>query len=250
MRLHGSRKWRLLVVGLTCVALAVSGDALAKEKAKPKGKAKPKEKEQEAAPSQLPWSLRDHFRFTWGKSLCYYAVENGEWTLMVEGLGAILENVGFRITFADGSTLDAAGLGKAENERENFSNADGKGTIYRNGFPPKDGLQVYHGLAAYADRPYVLIRVGLANNGDKPVEIAKISPVVPGPGGIAHLAPDTEVSTRRLISRGAFPVFDKSAPPILTIFRDRADDITLSLGVLAQGVASSSAEFLAGGGAG
>jgi hypothetical protein len=217
-------------------------DAAAKGKAKATPAPAPK-KEKETPSSQLPWALRDHYTYEMGKATVFYAVEDAQWSLTVEGREPVLDNVGFRITFADNSSLDASGLGKGSTNREPFIDATGKGTRYTSEFPPQNGLVVQHSLTVYSDRPYVLIRVGLGNTSEKPIEIAKITPVEIGPAGITHLGSEPDVSMRRLVWRGSIPVFNKDARPVLTVFHDRAEDFCLSLGVLPQGVAVSDAEF-------
>ena len=157
------------------------------------------------------------FKFQQGKTLVLYAVENAEWSVQLESQELIIDNAKFQITFADGSTLDATGLGKAENEREKFTNEIGSGTEYASVFPPKDGLLIRHGISIFNERPFFLIRVGIGNNSEKPIEIAKITVAAFGPGGIAHLSQDTRCSARRRLWRGGCPVFKKDAPSMLSI---------------------------------
>jgi len=253
MNLRGLRSFAAITLAvLGCAGLIMSGSALAKEKAKPKSapkatKTAPKEPEA-APPAMLPWTLRDHFRFQQGKTLMRYAVETAEWSLELENKEVVVDNAKFQITLADGSTLDATGLGKAASEREKFTNEIGSGTAYVSVFPPKDGLLVRHSVGMFSERPFFLIHVGIGNNSEKPIKIAKITVASFGPGGIAHLSPDTQGSARRLQWRGGCPVFKKDAPSMLSILEDRGQGLTLSFGILPQGVAISSVDLAASGG--
>ena len=226
--------------------MALSDAEPAKAKAKPK--AKPAAAKESAAPEEMPWTLRDHFGFTLEKSTINYAVEDAEWQLTVDGLGLVIDKVGFKITFADGSTLDNFALGKGVSNREPFSNDTGKGTVYTSEFPAKDGLVVHHGFTIYSDRPFALLRLELGNTGTKPIEIAKVAPMVIGAGHVSLLSADTNVSTRRMTLRGAHPVFDKTTPPLFTVLNDAAHNLSLAFGMIPQGIASSSVELLPGGG--
>jgi hypothetical protein len=240
----------VVVALLTCAGLAFPAPVSAKEKPKPKAvpKAKAKPKEPEPPPSASPWSLRDHFRFPQDKVLLRYAVETAEWSVEINEAQPVIDNAKFQIAFSDGAILDASGLGKAESEREKFDNQIGKGTAYVSVFPPKDGLAIRHSIAMFAERPFFFIRVGIGNNSEKPIEIAKITVAAFGPGGIAHLSPDTQLSAHRLLWRGGCPVFTKDPASTLTILQDRAQGLTFSFGVLPEGIAASSFEITASGG--
>jgi len=119
----GSRLFAVIGVAfLVCAGLVWAGPAYAKDKpkskpaskakssAKSKAKEEPKQPETSARP---PWTLRDHFTFQQGKVSVLYSVEDAEWSVQLENQDFIIENSRFQIVYADGSTLDASGLGKA-----------------------------------------------------------------------------------------------------------------------------------------
>ncbi len=252
MRHHRFAVWTLaLGIVAVCASALLSEDALAKEKAKPK--ARPKAKKQEAAepatPGQrLPWALRDHFTFTFDQCKLLYAVEDSEWSLNVEGLGDVVDNAGFLITFADGSTLDGHALGKGEATRVNFDLPIGAGTSYTSEYPGKDGIVVRYTMMVFKDRPFVLTKIGIGNTTTKPIEVSKITLVVFGPGGVSRLSPDTESAAQHVQYLGGSPVFDKSGPVSMVYLNDRAHQLCLSFGVVSQGIAKSSVDLQRGGG--
>ncbi|MCX5758674.1 MAG: hypothetical protein NTU83_09255, partial [Candidatus Hydrogenedentes bacterium] len=216
--------------------------------AKPKAKPKAKEKDKDGIPEADAkiWALRDHYTFGGDDGKIYYAVEDAEWTLDMPGLGNVTDNVGFRITFADGTNWEASALGKGESVRQTFSDDLGNGTTFTSQFPAKDGVVVCHSMSIYKDRPFILVRIVVGNVGDKPIEIKKLCPVVLGPSGIGKLSPDTQTAARRLKNRGGHAVFDKAAPPVLTVLDDVAHKFCLSFGVVPGGLATSSAELARG----
>ena len=236
-----------VAMAAVCVLAFTAESAPAGAKAKPKAKAKTKA-EEETPSWQLPWTLREHYSFTVEKSTLYYAADNAEWQVTVEGAGPVIDKARFQITLADGTVLDSLSLGKATAEYDRFTDALGDGMLFSTTFPEKDGLLVRHRMSVNSERPFVLITLGLGNNSDKPIEITKIAPVVIGPGGIANLTPGADMMSRHVSFRGTCPVFDKNAPPSLAIFNDSARDITLCLGALPQGIAASHVEFQSNGG--
>lgn len=199
--------------------------------------------------SELPWALRDHYRFTVDNTTLLYAVEDAQWEVQVEEVGVVVRNAGFRITFADGVTWDASDLGKAGGDRKTFDTEIGKTTVFWCDFPPNDGLIVRHTITKYAERPFVLAGVSVANTGEKPIEIAKIETVVLGADAMPGLSAETGVKACHIVYRGMCPVFDKSAPPALTFFHDAGHGVCLAFGVSPRGAAVSGAEFRSSGGA-
>jgi len=214
-----------------------------KAKEPAKNKAVSKLKKETEATEAVPWSLRDKYTFTNGKMVLMYAVESSELRLVVEGLSAIIDDAGFRITFADGSSVDAAALGKAETEREAFTSDLGAGTRFWTEYPAKDGLQVRHALHINKERPGMFVTLTLSNVGDKPLEIAKICPFIVGPSGIRGLSKEVSATARRFSFRGPFPVFDSKGPVSFNIFHDSTNQIGFTLGVLPMGISTANAEF-------
>ena len=223
---------------------ASSGNKGSKGKGK---KAAPVKKE--AAPTQdLPWELRDHFTISAGKAVIQYAVLNAEWAIEVEGMGTLIKGDDFRITLADGTVLDASKLGDGEAIREAAVVSDvGKSKSYIIKFPSKDGLEIQHRMEVYTDRPYIPIHVTIGNTSQKPVEIAKISPVVIRPGQMASLGTGAEVAARKIQFVGVSPVIDKAGPASLMTFRVPSKEFQLSLGTLPQAIPSVSADFVSSG---
>ena len=215
-----------------------------KKSSKGKGKTSAPVKKEAAPTPELPWSLRDHFTISAGKAALQYAVLNAEWALEVEGMGTLIKGVDFRINLADGTIIDATKLGEGESIREAaVTNDVGKSKAYIIKFPPKDGLTIQHRMEVYSDRPYILIHVTIGNTSQKPVEIAKISPVVIRPGQMASLGADAEVVARKIQFVGVSPVFDKAGPASLMAFRVPSKEFQLSLGSLPQAIPSVTAEF-------
>lgn len=216
-----------------------------KAKGPAKSKAVSKTKKETESTETMPWNLRDKYTFTNGKMVLMYAVETSELRLVVEGLSAIIDDAGFRITFADGSSVDADALGKAETEREAFTSDMGAGTRFWTEYPVKDGLQVRHALHINKERPGMFVTLTLSNVGDKPIEVAKICPFIVGPSGIRGLGKEVSATARHFSFRGPFPIFDSKGPVSFNIFHDSTNQIGFTLGVLPMGVSTANAEFKA-----
>lgn len=190
-----------------------------------------------------PWTLRDKYVFKSGKTALEFSIEEGEWRLMVEDVGQVIDDASFLITFADGTVLSAADLGKAEAGREPFSDEHGGGTYFSADFPPKDGLVVRHTVKAHENWPFFHLQLSVVNNGDSPVEIAKLTPGKVGPAGIHGLSGQASAGPRHVSARGPFPVFTPDAPPLLTIIGDPVHDLSFAVGLLPLGIAQSAALF-------
>ncbi|MCX5772120.1 MAG: hypothetical protein NTZ09_17855 [Candidatus Hydrogenedentes bacterium] len=223
-------------------------DALAQRKSAKSSKAPVADENAPTAPhsptiTQMPWSLRDIYTFTQGKHQLVVAIETGLWRLLVEGQGAVIDDAGFSITFADGSVWDSSNMGKAATERNPYEDALGKATDFWLEFPSRGSIVVREEILMYEAQPFLLFRLLIGNNSEKPIEVAKISQMVPGPNGITNFGAATDASFRRVAIRGGCPVFDKSAGPALAVFNDKTNGWTLGLGVLSGGSGVSKAEF-------
>ncbi|NIA12765.1 MAG: hypothetical protein GWP08_01700 [Nitrospiraceae bacterium] len=190
-----------------------------------------------------PWTLRDKYVFNSGKAALEFSIEEGEWRLTAEGVGQVIDDASFLITFADGTALRSTDLGKGEAGREPFSDEYGGGTRFWAEFPPKDGLVVRHTVTTHKNWPFFLLQLSVTNTGDSPVEIAKITPAQVGPAGIHGLSGQASAGSRHVSARGSFPVFTPDAPPLLTIVSDPAHDLSFAVGLLPLGVAEPAALF-------
>jgi len=193
--------------------------------------------------TQMPWSLRDVYKFSQGRHEVVIAVETGVWRLLVDGQGAVIDDATFSIELADGSVLDPSILGKAATERKPHEDKLGKATNFWLEFPSRGSVIVREEILMYETQPFMLLRLLIGNNSLEPIEISKISQMIPGPNGITNLGADTEAASRRVRMRGGCPVFDKSADPLLSVFHDKSNNWTLALGVLAGGAGAAKAEF-------
>ena len=236
--------------GWVVLALVVSlapGVAMAKEKAKkPKAPAAKAEKAPQVKATVVnPWALRDQWEFQFGSAALVIGVGSAEWRIASQNpkLDMVLDDVGFRIVFADGTSWEGTSLGKAESGREPYKDEIGEGMVVWMQFPPKDGLIVRVSAIKYKERPFFIIKYGIGNDGSKPVEIARIVPAVLGPTGVRNLGPDTQYSLRHIEDRGGFPVFTGTGPSTLATFYDPANDFLMALGVIPRGIATSTVDI-------
>jgi hypothetical protein len=233
---------------------AKKGGASTNTKGTAKGKASGKsnkatsEEQQTSSIMHATWGLRDHFKFPEGKTVLRYAVETCEWTVELEQK-TLIDNACFEISLADGSSLNASSLGKAQNERVKFTNSIGAGVSYVNTFPEKDGIVVRHSLSKFNDRLFFLFGVGIGNDSQKPIEVSKITLASFAPGGIANLSADTRFSNRRFEWNGGAPVFKADGTSMLSILEDRAKGVTMAFGVLPQGVGKTGVNLASNNGA-
>jgi len=236
----------VFVAGLTTAL--IPADALAQRKSGKSSKAPVADEKAPTAPhsptiTRMPWNLRDIYTFTQGKHQLVIAIETGLWRLLVEGQGAVIDDAGFSITFGDGSVWDSSNMGKAATERNPYEDGLGKATEFWLEFPSRGSVVVREEILMYQTQPFLLFRLLIGNNSEKPIEIAKISQMVPGPNGITNLGADTDATFRRVTMRGGCPVFDKTGGPALAVFNDKTNVWTLGLGVLSGGAGVSKAEF-------
>ena len=237
----------LLILAALAAAL-IPADALAQRKSAKSKKTPVSDENAPTAPhsptiTQMPWTLRDIYTFTQGKHQLVIAIETGIWRLLVEGQGPVIDDAGFSITLADGSVWDSSNMGRAATERNPYEDSLGKATEFWLEFPSRGSVVVREEILMYQTQPFMLLRLLIGNNSEKPIDVAKINQMAPGPNGIANFAPDTQATFRRLRMRGGYPVFDKSAPPALVLFNDKTNAWTLALGVLSSGAGLSKAEF-------
>ncbi len=200
------------------------------------------------APQELPWALRDHFTFGAEDAEFLYDAKNAEWGIRTAGGVDILDHVGFEIVLGDGTVLSAPNLGEAEINRTTFSRGDGKGTLIETVFPVTSGLEVRHAIAAYREAPFVEIRLAVKNVGEAAVDVAALRSAVMGPGDMLVRDTATTCTLWTAQVHGAWVVYGKQGPALLSILQDPAAPLCLVLGMLPGGVAVSGGTFSASGG--
>lgn len=222
---------------LVALSVLVGGTALAAKPAKP---SKPAD-ETPPNPSDLPWSLRDHYTITTadGGKFMTYAGDNGQWSLDVKGIGTVLEKVRSSIALADGAVIDLSNLGIGAKTRNKNTAELGQGTKYTVTLKGPSELEIVHSVTYYEQHPFYVVRVELANKGSQPIEVGKISPIVIQPGGLMNLSAETTQSPRRLSMVGPSPVLDLLGAPLSMIFHDPVKNLTLAVGSLPVGKATT-----------
>lgn len=178
-------------------------------------------------PSELPWSLRDHYTFSKDRTKLTYGVDNGEWLIDVEGVGTVFKEARATVTFADGSVFEATQASTGEGFRDWVHMPIGSGIEYGVNFGVREGLEVKHSISSLEEYPFHLMRLRVVNRGEAPVEVARISPIVVGPGGLSGFSPDVRVSTRRLRMRGSTPVYTADGRVTVMFIEDPVHDFTL-----------------------
>lgn len=191
--------------------------------------------------SAKPWALRDHFVFSFErtKARCLYGSDNAEWTIEFEGSGEFVDKAGASITLGDGAELSLTDFGKGEADREHFDTPMGSGNHFCADLPEQDGIKVRHMMSVHNDYPFLIIRMGVTNVGEKPIDIRELSPAIFGPGCLKNPGGNMESVIRRIDMRGGFATFDRHARSSLALFRDPENDRTIALGVLPLNIARS-----------
>ena len=191
--------------------------------------------------SELPWSLRDHYTITTADQQMYitYGGDNGEWSLDMKGIGTVLTKVAATITLADGSVIDLRDLGIGDTTRNKDTAELGAGLKYQVTLAGPHGLSVVHSLTYHETHPFYVVRLELTNHGSEPIDVAKISPMVIGPGGFGNLGAETTESPRRFVVIGASPVYTTVGDPLFSLFTDPVKNVTLAIGALPVSKATS-----------
>jgi hypothetical protein len=192
-------------------------------------------------PSELPWSLRDHYTITTADQQMYitYGGDNGEWSLDMKGIGTVLNKVAATITLADGSIVDLRDLGIGNTTRNRDTAELGDGLKYQVKLAAPNGLEIVHSLTYHQTHPFYMVRLELTNTGADSIEVAKISPMVIDPGGFGNLSVETTESPRRFTVIGASPVYTTTGDPLFSLFSDPVKNVTLALGGLPVGRATT-----------
>ena len=194
-------------------------------------------------PNELPWGLRDHFSFTMDSKVMDYAVGNGEWRLHHATNGDVIERVDMEIHLAGGRVITTRDLHEGKVVRKNFNRGTVRGIQYTISFLPVDGVTVHHSMTVHTGYPHMLIDVEVENNGETPIEVQSIMPVVIGPGSLAALSSSATYTPRRLGFRGTMPMFTRANPPPGGWFEDEAQDILLAFAALPHGTAKTEVDF-------
>ena len=203
--------------------------------------------EEDAPPNvvDLPWSLRDHYTITTADGGMYvtYGGDNGQWDLDINGVGNILTKVGASITLGDGTAFELASLGTGDTTRNKRTAELGEGIKYQVTLKGPQGLEIVHSITYHKQHPFYVVLLEIANKGDAPVDIAKIAPIVIGPGGLRNLSPETTQSPRRFGVMGASPVFDTVGDSLFELLNDPVKKVTLAIGSLPVGRAASDVDL-------
>ncbi len=230
----------MLCLALAC-AILVSG-AFAAEKAKSKAKAKPKaQPKTEEAPNilDLPWNLRDAYKFDFKNSTLIYGADNGQWSLDVAGVGMVFDKVRTKVVLGDGKVIDVSAFGPGGTTRDKVTSLFGEGVDYSVTLPEKEGLRVRHSLTINNASPFHAFHIQVTNVTQAPIEIAKIVVMDIPPGSLAGLSADTEVHMRRLNSFGLSPGFDPQAAPMFMMLQDKPKGFICAIGVIPSGKGAS-----------
>lgn len=198
--------------------------------------------------AEVPWPLRDHLTFSKDGVALLYDVETADWRFEVEGVGPLLNNVGFEVVYADGAVLTSADFEKATLTREQWRKGSDEGNLFTSEFPPKNGFAVRYGVLAHKAEPFLEFRMTLRNVGSAPIEIAALRPVVVGPECMQPLSAATGLITWPIKARAGSFVFTKEAGAALSMFHDPLEKACLALGVLPEGMTGSGATFRLSGG--
>lgn len=193
--------------------------------------------------AKVPWALRDHYSFSRGATTFHFDVKTTEWKIDVQGLGAVVDDVGAEVHLGDGRVLCLSDLEYSRDEREKFKGPLGKGTYYRSIFQPRDGLAVRHAVARFSTRSFLMLYLDIENTGSSPIEIAAIRPAVIGPDGIRNLGEGARVVQTHTANRGPFPVVHGGSHASLVRFELEQPKVTLALGVLQSGQIESRIEL-------
>lgn len=205
-------------------------------------------------PEKLPWTLREHYTFCGEGLRLDYAKDNAEWRIKIFEEDSetsrmypklVLKDVGFSIDIKDGPVLTNDVLGQAGETtmlREAY-NCDllGKGTIYAVKFAPHDGLVVQHTLLTMSRWNFIRLTIKITNQGDTPVAINKISPIIIPSGNYPDLTENAVISTGTLRFEDNKPVQTGEGPVNSIRILDPPRQVTLLMGFLPSG--RSACEF-------
>ena len=199
--------------------------------------------------AELPWSLRDHYTFSFSDTHVDYDEHNATWRIR-QGAGAVvMDAVGFSAVLGPQKDREilSQDLPLGEATREPFSGPFGEGTAYSVEFPVQDGLRFRHRLVRFSGRPFSLIELQMQNAGDAPVTVHKLATAVFGPASMAGWPEGGRAAARHLYARGGIPVVSRDAPAMLTVFVGAERGANAAFGVMPDGQGSSGATFYAAG---
>lgn len=191
----------------------------------------------------VPWALRDHYTADYGTVSFKYARDNGEWTVLGENIGTIVNNVRTVVKLADGTTLDFMRYKDAKAEVGKFSSDLGSGRYVALTFPPRNNLALRHRIEIYQNRPFVMLNVEIANAGSKPLRIAEIKSVDVMAKGVNNIDSNGRMESKSMPAVHVYPVQDDEHPDSLVYFEIGSPKILLGIGVIPAGRARSSVAF-------
>ncbi|MBN2311889.1 MAG: hypothetical protein JXR94_23115 [Candidatus Hydrogenedentes bacterium] len=201
------------------------------------------------SPTELPWNLRDRYTFRNDLAELLYLVDNGEWRLTATGPGTVVDCARAAVTLGDGSVVEATGGERGVPFRERVSGPLGPGTEYGVTLSGRGPFTVRHSITALDEHPFYLVRLCVTNAADSAVDVARISPMVIGPGGLLGYGADAEVGFRRAGVRAGCAMYRRDAMATQALFRNPAGGLLLGLGVSQGEGAASGLELRAYGGA-
>ncbi|MFA6243299.1 MAG: hypothetical protein WC655_20340, partial [Candidatus Hydrogenedentales bacterium] len=245
------RSMRFSVLSLVAAALVFAPSSFAAEKAKSKAKAKPKaQPKTDEAPNilDLPWNLRDAYKFDFKNSTLIYGADNGQWSLDVAGVGMVFDKVRTKVVLGDGKAIDVSAFGPGGTTRDKVTSLFGEGVDYSVMLPEKEGLRVRHSLTINNASPFHAFHIQVTNVTQAPIEIAKIVVMDIPPGSLAGFSADTEVHMRRLNSFGLSPGYDPQAVPMFMMLQDKPKGFICAIGVVPSGKGASGVNLQAHGG--
>lgn len=206
------------------------------------------------AAEKMPWTLREHYTFSGGGLRLDYAKDNAEWRMKLfqedsetsrMNPDIVLDDVGFTIELKDGRVLTNEMLGQGGETtllREPYTcPLLGEGTTYTVQFAPKEGLTVQHTLITMRRWSFIRLIIKVSNQGEAPVEITKISPIVIPPGHVRALTENASFTTGKLKFEGAEPVLTGDGPVTSIGVHHPSRNVSLLFGFLPLGL--SSCEF-------
>lgn len=195
-------------------------------------------------PKQSTWQLRDRYTFDGPNGALLYFDDNAEIRFLLPDKTWALAGANFSIELADGTTIDSRELNNSRPDRTPFEGPFGKGTHYNVHFQPQHGLTFIHRIAALNEYPFKLLELVIKNTSDAPVTIARVQPLIIGPGGVPNVDGQTRFKARHINVRGGIPVYSPQTPPLAAVFHFPSRSLCLAFGVLPFSEAESSVEFV------